>query len=392
MDDGTLPNSQSIASTSPSIPDADVLPSLVRPCKSHGSKPKAQPTITPRTFTRFFTPRSSSITGGKVGASRRALRDITASASNRSLNVRRRSPKKDSISIFEDREAATVPARKKRKIQAPVSPDITPDHSSPLRKISGPGFDILHDDSSEHDIEQDEDHSEEEDALRDKIKDTIAHGGRSIIRSKQRGAIGGLLSRELGLGNRAGRQYPACSGQDWKFETADFYSTPTDSHICDNLGDPTENAIPFCTASCNNNSLVAVGDEEGGIRLLETASAGKPAFHKAYLTFRPHTNAILDLALSPDDLLLATASGDQTSRIIDMPSQRTICALAAHSSSLKQVMFQPGSSSVMATSSEMEAYDYGISDARDPTLQSPISRYHSMALRTILPPGVLQGK
>ncbi|KAL9591876.1 MAG: hypothetical protein Q9179_007285, partial [Wetmoreana sp. 5 TL-2023] len=353
MDNQTLPSSQNSVSTLISIPDADIPTSPIRSSQSHGSKPKARPTITPRTFTRFFTPRSSLTRRSKISASRRALRDITAATSNRSLNSRRRSPNNDSISIFKDVAVATaVPARKKRKIQAPASPDVTPDHSSPSKRVSGPAFDILQDNGSDHESGVDEEDQGEELRL-----DDINGGGktarlrRPIVRSKQRGVVGGLLSRELGLGTALQQQRPMCSGQDWQSETANFYTAPNDCHLCDNLGDPTENAIPFCTESCNNNSLVAIGDEEGGIRLLETARAGKPYFQKAYLTFRPHTNAILDLAFSPDDSLLATASGDQTSQIIDMPTQRTICTLAAHSSSLKQVMFQPRSSSVIVTSS-----------------------------------------
>ena len=99
------------------------------------------------------------------------------------------------------------------------------------------------------------------------------------------------------------------------------------------------------------NSLVAIGDEDGGVRLLESSKDEKPGFSKAYLTFRSHTNAILDVAFSADDLLLATASGDQTTHVIDMPTQRTTSVLTGHSSSIKQVCFQPGSSNVIATSS-----------------------------------------
>lgn len=50
-------------------------------------------------------------------------------------------------------------------------------------------------------------------------------------------------------------------------------------------------------------------------------------------------------------MLLATASGDQTSQIIDMRSQRASYVLEGHVSSVKQVRFQPGSSNVIATSS-----------------------------------------
>ena len=96
---------------------------------------------------------------------------------------------------------------------------------------------------------------------------------------------------------------------------------------------------------------MAIGDEDGGIRLLESAKDEKPSFSKPWLTFRPHVNAILNIDFSPDDLRLATASGDQTSKIIDMPTQRVIYTMAGHLSSVKQVRFQPESSDVLSTSS-----------------------------------------
>jgi WD40 repeat protein len=100
------------------------------------------------------------------------------------------------------------------------------------------------------------------------------------------------------------------------------------------------------------NSLVAVGDEEGGIRLLDSSKDDERGFSSAYLGFRPHMNSIMDLEFSSDDLLLATASGDQTSLIIDMTTQRPIHCLQNHSSSVKRVQFQPASNNkVLATCS-----------------------------------------
>ena len=111
--------------------------------------------------------------------------------------------------------------------------------------------------------------------------------------------------------------------------------------------------IPFCATSCNTNSLTAVGDEEGRVRLLESKKDGKPAFENVFLAFRVHTNAIIDMVFSEDDTLLATASGDQTARVVDMATQTTLSILGNHHASLKQVRFQPGSNrnSVLATSS-----------------------------------------
>lgn len=98
--------------------------------------------------------------------------------------------------------------------------------------------------------------------------------------------------------------------------------------------------------------MVAVGDEEGGIRLLDSSKDDERGFSSAYLGFRPHTNSIMDLEFSSDDLLLATASGDQTSLIIDMTTQRPIHCLHNHASSVKRVQFQPASNNkVLATCS-----------------------------------------
>lgn len=97
---------------------------------------------------------------------------------------------------------------------------------------------------------------------------------------------------------------------------------------------------------------MAVGDEEGGIRLLDSSKDDERGFSSAYLGFRPHMNSIMDLEFSSDDMLLATASGDQTSMIIDMTTQRPIHCLSNHVSSVKRVQFQPGANNkVLATCS-----------------------------------------
>lgn len=113
--------------------------------------------------------------------------------------------------------------------------------------------------------------------------------------------------------------------------------------------DPRSRPMPFCTAACNTNSLVAIGDENGGIRILESSHEKKPPFEEAYVSFSPHSNAIMDLAFSSDDLLLGTASGDQTGRIIDMRTQTTLSILGEHTSSVKQIAFQPGNDNIVAT-------------------------------------------
>ncbi|KAI4160531.1 MAG: hypothetical protein LQ342_005638 [Letrouitia transgressa] len=333
--------------------DENSLSSLAQLGKNTEGKPRKRPTVTPRTFTRFFTPRSSLGRGGKIGASRQVLRDITASASSSNLKTqtRRRTQTKDSINIFADENDEIGNVQKRRKIVAPISPDTTPDRSSPLKRIRGQSLHCSEDDSTEEAPTDGEDIRSRR-WLKGRRSSPTNSGiyPNPIVRSNCRGILGGILNREIGI--TGGKQvFPRVSRMDSRYETASFYTLPEDSHVCDNLGATSEQAIPFCVTSCHTNSLVVVGDEEGGIRLLESARGGKPRFNKAYLTFRPHANAILDLAFSSDDLLLATASGDQSSQIIDMPTRRAIYTLNGHASSLKQVLFQPGSSNVLATSS-----------------------------------------
>ena len=141
--------------------------------------------------------------------------------------------------------------------------------------------------------------------------------------------------------SRGRRWHDHCA--DWQADIANFVSLPTDVHAF------TGTALPFCTASCNTNSLVAIGEEEGCIRLIDSTRSAD--YSTPHVTFRPHHNAVMDIAFSSDDYMLATASGDQTSRIIDMHTQQTVCILSGHTSSVKQVRFQPNDDNMLTTSS-----------------------------------------
>ena len=85
---------------------------------------------------------------------------------------------------------------------------------------------------------------------------------------------------------------------------------------------------------------------------METAKDVRPGFGKPYLTMSAHENAIMDMEFSMDDNILATASGDQSAKIIDMQTQKTLHILGYHDSSLRQVRIQPGTGDkIVATSS-----------------------------------------
>lgn len=117
--------------------NANLLPTPTDSCQKSTSRPKQLPTVTPRRFKCFFTPRSSLKRNVKIGASRQVLRDITAGDSNRRSVGRRQSFSKDAIKIFEDQNEDFQGTSNKRKRGIPVSPETTPDNSSPLKRIRG---------------------------------------------------------------------------------------------------------------------------------------------------------------------------------------------------------------------------------------------------------------
>ncbi|KAJ5497255.1 hypothetical protein N7463_009242 [Penicillium fimorum] len=316
---------------------------------SDGRRPRKPPTVTPRSFRRFFTPRSLLPTGDTSitpSTSRQALRALTSPAVNRLGPAFSRTSKAGSTRSPHDglpEDFIRTPSRKrKNSFSSVVSPQ-----SSPLKRVRVR--------SPTQDVEQDINIPNIDihlDALAQpsspKQKTPVA----PVRRSKALQSSGALFMRTV-TGARANKvTLRSNSGVGWQDLTSNFYSQPSDHHICHSYASEGPLALPFCNASCNTNSLVAVGDEEGGIRLLDSSINEDAGFTNAYLGFRPHMNSIMDLEFSSDDMLLATASGDQTSLIIDMTTQRPIHCLSNHSSSVKRVQFQPASNNkVLATCS-----------------------------------------
>ncbi|CBF86271.1 hypothetical protein AN2148.2 [Aspergillus nidulans FGSC A4] len=312
-------------------------------------KPKKPPPVTPRSFRRFFTPRSlqDSSLGNAVRTSRQALMALSSPAVNR-LGPAFTRTLKAAMSIPEPTDHFQTPS-KKRKLS--VSSVVSPLQSSPTRRIRVRG---LLDDDEEVEVPVKDIHvgagirvNEAKPAPPIKPSTKVS----PVRRSKALQTSGALFMRSV-MGTRASRvTMRANSGTGWQDLTSTFYSRADDAHTCtSSSGDRL--ALPFCTAACNTNTLVAIGDEEGGIRLLDSAKNDKIGFSKSYLTFRPHANAIMDLDFSSDDMLLATASGDQTAIVIDMATQKPVYCLSNHVSSLKQVKFQPAANDkVLATCS-----------------------------------------
>ncbi|UPX14787.1 uncharacterized protein EKO05_0005259 [Ascochyta rabiei] len=310
------------------------------PAPTATRKQKRPPPITPKRFTRFFTPRHSSHGSSRasLSSSGRQLQDITRAAVNRTHALARTTPRKTVNFVDIDIDAAqtrTPPSSARKRTNPYLSPESSPApfHSSPSKRSRSryatpepvPVFEDEDEDELELELE-----TEEPPVFAAPLRRLATLGATS--RRLQR-SFGGLLS--LGRGFRRDH----CTS--WQDQTADFHSSADDVHSL------SQHAPPFCTASCNTNSLLAVGDEDGYIHLVDSEGD----FSKAHLSWQAHSNAVMDLHFSSDDSYLAAGSGDQTAQIVDVRTQQTLSVLAKHKSSVKQVRFQPGDDKIVATSS-----------------------------------------
>ena len=150
-----------------------------------------------------------------------------------------------------------VPRRRKRRI--PDSLDVTPDRSSPLKRIRNQSLDIVEDGDSGS--ETSESREDPEDPLQrySRQRKSIS----PMIKSKFRGAQGIHLRREIGIQDRTSESWclsrtawNSKDSKDWQRETTNFMTRPEDEHVCMNVVTPSHLTIPFCTASCNSKFRV----------------------------------------------------------------------------------------------------------------------------------------
>ncbi|KAN0069362.1 WD40-repeat-containing domain protein [Elaphomyces granulatus] len=334
-------------------------------------KPKRPPPVTPRSFKRFFTPRST--LNGSVRTSRQALAVLSCP------NINRLGPAFTKASQVSEQGLPDNPPpdivvstpSKKRKLSF-SSPAGSPQQSSPLRKVRAAatqhaGRELQ---KTVRELEIGALIWTEDLKPKGTVKEVLPP--KPLRRSVVLRTCGELYLRSIAGAQAARVNLRSICDAGWQDQISNFYSRPNDMHSCVNLaGDRL--TLPFCTASCNTNSLIAVGDEEGGVRLLDSAKGDKKGFSRAYLSFRPHLNAIMDLEFSSDDKLLATASGDQTTLVIDLATQKPVYCLSNHVSSVKRVRFQPASNNkVIATCSRdgnVNIWDLRCKGYESPSLQ-----------------------
>ena len=252
----------------------NLLSSPPRPPSSQ-TKERRNPSITPRKFQRFFTPRSR--VSSKPSAARKTLRDLAGPALNRCQTPSSplkpiseengldglpnlRGAKRRKIHHTPDRSACPLPSPLHTSPALLPTPDVRPGLESPLQALRARRITVdvldLHEASSD----------EEED---------VPVEPRSYTRPvplSQRG-LGGQLAQRMaggmpGPSNQALR-HPVSGGlppvplfkpiqalivvSDWRTETADFYSKPEDVHMCSSQ-EGAARSIPFCASSCHSKS------------------------------------------------------------------------------------------------------------------------------------------
>ncbi|KAJ6438332.1 WD domain-containingprotein [Purpureocillium lavendulum] len=373
-----LPSSPTAASSSPANP-------YLSPTRSAQHKERRVPSVTPRRFRRFFTPRSLHPTPG----ARPALGLMDPAAVNRQLHspvslsgdllssdpicpsspTERLGAMDDEEPDKRKRDGQMGPAVKRRRcitfsdtLQPPAllrvdtenlpryrMPELQQTESEerlPLseRRKATLGVPSLHEKRllPSQDV-----------VLGNEPPSTlpVPYCPQPVRKLRNRGFEAQLLDREHGFASHAGRQLlttPACDGRT---QTAAFYSDSTDVHHCTPI-DGQGNCIPFSLASCHNSAITAIGDEQGYVRLFKSSKTDADE-DKLAAAIKAHDNAIMDLDFSADDRRLATACGDRSGRIVDVPTGTVAVELGGgHWDSLRQISFQPGkdNGSVLASS------------------------------------------
>ena len=163
-------------------------------------KQKKQPTVTPRRFRRFFTPRTSLPRDRGFGVSRLALKDLSAAATNRRWE-KRRSPQKDTVTFAteeapEPENRQSVDPRTGRKRRAFCSPDTTPEYWSPSKKLRSTSVETDLKTEYDYDDSKTDIIPEEEYQV---LRRNILKLPKPIVRSRYRRAIGLVSRRELDM-------------------------------------------------------------------------------------------------------------------------------------------------------------------------------------------------
>jgi WD40 repeat protein len=100
-----------------------------------------------------------------------------------------------------------------------------------------------------------------------------------------------------------------------------------------------------CISLSHDLSKIAVGYAYGSVDLIDQSTG-------AVVHARPHTYAVLKVRFSPDDLILATASMDDTAAFLDSSSLAVKRRFVGHSETVYDVDFSPDEKRIATTSDD----------------------------------------
>jgi hypothetical protein len=203
-------------------------------------KPMKPPPITPKRFTRFFTPRNSTHGSShtrSIGNSGRQLQDITRSALNRCSNANRKTTPRKTVNFADEMPTqVSTPQVNRLKRKTPyLSPESSPMQSSPSKRsryVTPPPFTILEDEPPTFEVPR--------------------QYPAPIRRLKSLGSTSRILQRSFGGSLGIGRGSARDHGASWQDQTSNFYSSADDFHQLP------QGAPPFCSASCNSKSIFSL--------------------------------------------------------------------------------------------------------------------------------------
>lgn len=108
-------------------------------------------------------------------------------------------------------------------------------------------------------------------------------------------------------------------------------------------------------SECRYKKLLAIGDENGYISILDTKKkltgmlSDRGSTLRPLAQWRPHTNALFDLKWAHEDLWMYSASGDMTIGQWDTGYASRIATLGGHEASVKALAVAPSNTHVLAS-------------------------------------------
>ncbi|KAK7061471.1 WD40 repeat-like protein [Favolaschia claudopus] len=103
------------------------------------------------------------------------------------------------------------------------------------------------------------------------------------------------------------------------------------------------------SAQTSGQPLLAVATEQGTVYILNTSKRKEWDPEPSHNVLQPHNNGVFDIKWNLTDRLLATSSGDRSTRISDVETRQTIHSLRGHEGTVKCISWDPTHPDILST-------------------------------------------